>query len=79
MLMFDPNKSGNKGSGQSRAHGIDLPPGITDQTLSYVVVAGPGGCINLYTQAANKNGAFDKPPFLNTDGQPLSTSFEIWP
>ena len=80
VLLFDPSKPGaNKGFGESTPSPISVPPGVSEFSITHVAVKGPGGCINLYVQAGWKISAFEKPLFPNSDGQPLSVSFDVCP
>lgn len=78
ILVLDPNKTGsNKGFGESPALEVKVPPGTSDYSITYVVVTGPGGCISLYAQAADKLSPFDKPTLPSPEGAPYRADFEV--
>jgi hypothetical protein len=80
VLLYDPNKAGgNKSFGESPALDISVPPGTSQATVSYISVKGPGGCITLFAQAANKNSPYSRDVFPNTDGQPFIRTFDVCP
>ena len=74
ILLF---RSNGKGFGESTAADVTIPVGASQATTSFITVTGPGDCVALYAQAANKNSPTNKDIFPNTNGQPASVSFTV--
>lgn len=68
-----------KGFGESPKNGITVPPGVSQMSVTFPAVKGPGGCVGLFAQAAEHQSASEKIKFPGSDGQPVAAYFDVCP
>lgn len=78
IVLLDPNKPGrNKDWGQSMVVEIDVPPGASQFSISYIAVTNGGGCIPLQALAAWVRQDNARIFFPYTDGNILGVNFDV--